>query len=122
MAKELDINGTTIGENTKLSISIKNLIILIGSVVSLFIGIFTYTYLDTLASFEDYKLEIKKNQTLFIKEVGLKIEKLNDRDVNFIDRFGVVEGNIKVILDRGSANRTSPYIEGSVETNPPINR
>ncbi len=108
MSKEVDINGKNYGENTKITLSVKTLIWIVGLLIAGLTTLATIGYYDikedvstinadSEQSKEDYKEEIEKIIEDILKEDRDKREEL-------IETIGEMKGDIKVILDRTSRN------------------
>jgi hypothetical protein len=102
--KEVNIGNETIGENTKISFTVKTAIWIISGLIILFSSAFTVAYFDVKDDVKDYKNQIEKDKSEFIKTVEEKLdEKLGsfqEKDEQFIKEIGDIKGDIKVILDR----------------------
>lgn len=120
--KEVTIGENTIGENTKISLTVKTAIWIISIIIVLFSSVFTMAYFDVKKDVENYKGEIENDKKSFIKTVEDKLdEKLGtfqEKDEMFIKEIGDIKGDIKVILDRTTGIRgNSTIIE---ENTPPV--
>lgn len=102
--KQIDIGGKVIGENTKITLSVKTSLWIVGVVFSLLSIIFTYTYFDIKSEVGDYKIKLEQSNQELIKEVNMSIsnalEKQRDRDVKFIEDIAKIRGDVQLILDR----------------------
>lgn len=102
--KEIKIGEKTIGENTKVTLSVKTALWIIGGFIFIILTAFTYGYIDVKDEVENYKQQIDKDKSQFIKTVEDKLdEKLGTfqkNDEEFIREIGDIKGDIKVILDR----------------------
>jgi len=122
--KEVQVGEKVIGENTKITLSVKIALWLIGGVIFLFSTAFTIAYIDVKDDVKTYKEQIEKDKSDFIKTVETKLdEKLGTfqkKDEEFIKEIGDIKGDIKVILDRTGNNRnTETSIRNSVDNKPP---
>lgn len=102
--KDIEINGKVIGESTKISLSVKTAIWIIGIVIALFSTVFTYAYFDVKSDVETYKKKLEESNNAFIKEVenniSIKLDKERDKDDKFIEDIAKIKGDIQLILDR----------------------
>jgi len=123
--KEVKIGEKTIGENTKISLSVKMALWIISGFIFLFTTAFTIGYIDVKNDVKEYKAQMDKDKSEFIKAVEDKLdEKLGTfqaKDEEFIKEMGDMKGNIKVILDRtsGIRNNNAPTINNASEHSPP---
>jgi hypothetical protein len=124
--KEIEVNGKVIGENTKISLSVKTALWLIGGVIALFSAIFTVAYFDVKADVEDYKKHLEQSNKAFIKEVeesiNVKLDKQRDRDDKFIEDIAKIRGDVQLLLDRtqrvnANINNGTPTMNENNPTN-----
>ena len=121
---EAEIGGKVVGENTKVTLTVKVALWIIGGLIFLFSSAFTLIYVDVKGDVKAYKAQSEKDKTDFVKAVELKLdEKLGSfqaKDEQFIKEMGDMRGDIKVILDRTSGLRPSDNtIEKSYKNKPP---
>src|ERR1035437_795052 len=113
MAKEVKIGNKTIGEDTKISLSVKTAIWIIGSVMTLFSTLFTLAYLDIKKDVRTYKEQADKDKTEYLSKVDAKfsteVDKMRDKNDDIIKSIGEIEGNVKVILDRTSGVKNNNF-------------
>lgn len=99
--KEVDINGKTYGENTRITFTAKNLIWVIGILVTGICTLATVGYFDIKSRVTNldnlYKQKVEDEIELIMKEDREKRE-------GIIETIGEMKGDIKVILDRTSRN------------------
>jgi hypothetical protein len=118
--KNIEINGKVIGENTKITLSVKTGLWIIGIMITIFTTILTYTYFDVKSELQDNKNKIQENNQIFInnlkKDLDQKFEKLRDRDDDFIKDIESIKGDVRLILDRTQRLGSDP-IEGSPKIN-----
>jgi len=118
--KNIEINGKVIGENTKITLSVKTGLWIIGIMITIFTTILTYTYFDVKSELQNNKNKIQENNQIFInnvkKELDQKFEKLRDRDDDFIKDIESMKGDVRLILDRTQRLDSDP-IEGSPKIN-----
>lgn len=123
--KEVQIGDKIIGESTKVSLSIKTALWILGSVIFLFITAFTTAYIDVKSDVKEYKTQIDKDKSDFIKTVEAKLdEKLGAfqaKDEQFIKDIGDIKGDVKVILDRtgGTIGSNHNYNIANQSNTPP---
>jgi hypothetical protein len=102
--KDIEIGGKVIGESTKITLSVKTALWIIGIVIALFSTIFTYAYFDVKADVDTYKKKLEDSNKAFVKQVedniSIKLEKERDRDDKFIEDIAKIKGDIQLILDR----------------------
>ena len=98
MPKEFKIGKNTIGEETKLTLSISTALWIIGGVITIFSTIFTWMYFDVKSDVESYKQTTQKG-------IDAKLDKISEKNEQFLNELGEVKGNVKVILDRTSGMR-----------------
>ena len=108
---DIHIAGQVIGESTKISLTVKTILWIIGAVITLFSTLFTLAYVDIKSDVKSYKEQADKDKTTQLKAVDDKfnaeVEKMNDNYVGTVKDIEDIKGNIKVILDRTSGNRTT---------------
>jgi hypothetical protein len=78
------IGNSIIGENTKVTITVKTALWIIGGTIGLFISIFSWSYVSLTDQLSDMRSDTSKNYEMLDK----KVESLN--------------GDLKVVLDRTS--------------------
>jgi len=118
--KDLEVNGKVIGENTKITLSVKTALWIIGIVFTLFSTIFTYSYFDVKSDVEQYKIKLEQSNKEFIKEVetsiSIKLDKQRDKDEKFIEDIAKIRGDVQLLLDR-----TQRINSNTTEGTPTIN-
>ena len=109
--KDIEIAGRVIGESTKISLTVKTALWLIGGMISIFSTLFTYGYLDLKSDVKTFKEQADKDKAQYFKAVDDKfnaeIQKMQDNYVGTVKDIEDIKGNIKVILDRTSGNRST---------------
>lgn len=102
--KDIEINGKVIGESTKITLSVKTALWIIGIAMTLFSTVFTYSYFDVKADVEEYKVKLEQSNKEFIKEVeasiNTKLDKERDKDDKFIEDIAKIRGDVQLLLDR----------------------
>jgi len=102
--KEIKIGNKTISEDTKISLSVKTALWIIGGIFVLFSTILTATYFKSQSDIKLYKQEIETNNTEFLKKIDSKLDsKFDKQDVKndkFIEDMTQVRINIQQLLDR----------------------
>lgn len=118
---DIQVAGQVIGESTKISLTVKTALWIIGAVITLFSTLFTLAYVDIKSDVKSYKEQSDKDKATSIKAVDDKfnaeVEKMNDNYVGTVKDIEDIKGNIKVILDRTSGNRTTQ--ESYLNSSPP---
>jgi seryl-tRNA synthetase len=123
--KNITIGNSTIGESTKISLSVKTALWIIGLVIVLFSSIFTAAYFNVKSEVKSYKEQIDKDKQEFINKVQEsienKLEKQRDKDENFIKDIEEIKGNIRLILDRtqGTRNEKTDASTPTINNNNP---
>jgi len=102
--KEIKIGNKTISEDTKISLSVKTALWIIGGIFVLFSTILTATYFKSQSDIQLYKKEIESNNTEFLKKIDSKLDsKFDKQDVKndkFIEDMTQVRINIQQLIDR----------------------
>jgi len=118
--KDVEVGGKVIGESTKISLSVKNALWIIGVVITFFSSVFTIAYFDVKDEVKTYKERLDSEQAAFVKNVEEsitnKLDKRRDKDESFIKDIEEIRGNIRLLLDRTQGSRTAP-----TNSNPTIN-
>jgi len=121
--KEVKIGENTIGESTKISLSVKTAIWLISGVIALFATLFSIAYFDIKADLKIYKAQAEKDKKetiqAFEKKVDSKLKEFTKADKDFASSMGDIKGDIKVILDRTANIRSNSNIHD--DNAPPSN-
>ena len=119
---EAKIGEKVVGENTKITFTVRVAFWIIGGLIFLFTTAFTVMYVDVKGDVKAYKEQSDKDKSDFIKTVEAKLdEKLGtfqDKDEEFIKEMGDMRGDIKVILDRTSGLRPSENTINKLNTPP----
>jgi len=119
MPKEIKIGNKIIGENTKISLTVKMALYLIGGIILIFSTAFTIAYFDVKKDVKDYKAALDKEKKEFIISIENKFEKKVE------DKFKDVQDikiNVGIILDRTQylrAPSVAPRNTPTVNTNIP---
>jgi uncharacterized membrane protein YgaE (UPF0421/DUF939 family) len=118
--KEIDVNGKVIGEGTKITLSVKTALWIIGGAITLSTTIFSMMYFDVKSDVSDYKKKVDEEKQIFVKQVeesiSNKLDKQRDKDEEFIKSIEEIRGNIRLLLDR-----TQNVRNGQPEGVPTIN-
>ena len=123
--KDIEIAGKTIGESTKISLSVKTALWIIGLLIALFSTIFTAAYFDVKSDVKTYKEQVDTEKQQFIKQVEesitTKLDKQRDKDEEFIKSIEEIRGNIRLLIDRTQGNRAASVESGTptINTNIP---
>jgi len=124
--KEVNINGNVIGENSKITLTVKNALWALGLLITLFSTILTIAYFDVKSDMKTYKEKVDKDKEEFVKtiqeDITTKLEKRRDKEEEFVRSIEEMKGNIKLILDRTQRVGTMPA-EGvnTINNNNPTN-
>jgi len=109
--KELEIQGKVIGENTKITLSVKTALWIIGGAITLFSTLLTFAYFDIKGEVKDYKDKVDIEKKEYLEKVEDKLnqnwEKTRDKNEEIQKDVDEIKGNVKVILDRTSGNRST---------------
>lgn len=121
--KEVKIGKKVIGENTKITLSVQVALWIIGGLIFIFTSAFTFAYIDVKDDVKQYKTQMEKDKSEFIKTVENKLdEKLGvfqQKDEQFIREIGDIKGDIKVILDRTGGGRPATNTTINDRNTPP---
>lgn len=121
--KEVKIGDKIIGEETKISLSIKTALWIIGGTITVFSTLFSLAYFDIKSDVKQYKDKVDVEKTEYFNKVNDKfnseIDKMRDRNEDMIKDIGDIKGNIKVILDRTSGVRTEAVTTTIAAGTPP---
>ena len=120
---EAKVGEKTIGENTKITLSVKVAIWVISGIIMLFSSAFTVAYIDVKQEVGSYKENLEKDKSEFIKTVETMLDQklgtFQAKDEAFIKEIGEIKGDVKVILDRTSGIRPNSTITSSDKNKPP---
>ncbi len=120
---EVQIGDKTIGENTKITLTVKVLAWALGGLFALISGLFSLAYFDIKSELENSKQKMETETTVLVEKVNSKLDELaikfGEKDEEFLKDLGDIKGDIKVILDRTSRNysptaKQSGNFEGAV--------
>lgn len=121
--KEIKIGKKTIGEDTKVTLSLSTVLWIIGGIFFLASTLFTLGYFDIKSDVKAYKEQAEKDKIEYFNKVDSKfkeeVEKWRDENVSIVKDIGDIKGNVKVILDRTSGNRTETPVV-TTGTPPPL--
>lgn len=123
--KDIELAGRTIGESTKISLSVKTALWIIGLTITLFSTIFTAAYFNVKSDVKSYKEQVDKDKQDFVKQIeesiDTKLDKQRDKDDEFIKSIEEIKGNIRLLIDRtqGSRNQTIDSETPTITTNSP---
>jgi hypothetical protein len=121
----IQVGNNTIGESTKISLSVKTALWIIGLTITLFSTIFTAAYFNVKSDLKSYKEQSDKDKQDFIKQIedniNDKLGKQRDTDDDFIKSIEDIKGNIRLLLDRtqGTRNQDSDSQTPTINTNNP---
>lgn len=109
--KEIEVGGKVIGENTKISLSVKTALWIIGGVIVLFSTAFTTMYFKVEADMQTYKEKTEQANKDFIKEIesnlNTKLDKQENKNDRFIEEMTQMRLNIQQLLDRTQGIQTN---------------
>lgn len=121
--KDIEIAGQTIGESTKISLSVKTALWIVGGVIALFSTLFSLAYADIKSDVKQYKETVDKEKTEYFDKVrdalDTEVGKMRDKNDDMIKDIDDIKGNVKVILDRTSGVRNIEVTNSPVGTPPP---
>jgi hypothetical protein len=123
--KDIQVGDSTIGEGTKISLSVKTALWIIGLTISLFSTIFTAAYFNVKSDVKSYREQADKDKQDFIKQVeesiNSKLDKERDKDEEFIKSIEEIKGNIRLLIDRtqGTRNKTTDSETPTISNNNP---
>jgi len=119
---EAKVGEKVLGENTKITFSVRVALWLIGGLIFLFTTAFTAIYVDVKGDVKEYKKQSDKDKSDFIiaveKKLDEKLGAFQSKDEAFIKELGDIKGDIKVILDRTSGIRPSDNTINKINTPP----
>lgn len=129
--KDIDVGGNVIGESSKITLSVKTALWIIGIVITLFSSVLTLAYFDVKDDVKTYKEKLDSEKEEFFKRVEesitVKLDKQRDKDETFIKDIEEIRGNIRLLLDRtqgsrGSISESTPTINNNTpSSSPPVN-
>jgi len=113
MSKEVTTDGKTLGESTKLTLTVKTLVWIMGGLVVLFGAFYTDMRLKLNAANDTIDTKIKEEMVQYKEDVS-EVK----GDVKSIEgTVNKMEVNIGILLDRSTGNRNS----GTSNVNPSDN-
>jgi hypothetical protein len=112
MSREVKIGENVIGEETKITLSIKTATWVIGGLLSIFITLFTIGYIDM-------KSEIGSTKESYKNELELNLKELRNKHEAQMKELGDIKISVGIILDRESGRRNT---QNSITTTPTENR
>lgn len=120
---EAKIGDKTIGENTKITLSVKVAIWIVSGLIVMFSSAFTLAYIDVKGEVGTYKKDLEKDKSEFIKTVEAMLDQklgtFQQKDEEFIKEIEEIKGDVKVILDRTAGIRPNSTITNSDKNKPP---
>ena len=119
---EAKIGEKVLGENTKITFTVKVALWILGGLIFLFTTAFTVGYVNVKKDIKAYKEQSDKDKSDFIiaveKKLDEKLGTFQNKDEAFIKELGDIKGDIKVILDRTSGIRPSDNTINKANTPP----
>lgn len=124
--KEIEVSGTVIGESSKISLTVKTALWIIGGIIALF----TVAYFDVKSEVKVYKEKVDKEKQEFVKNVedriSEKFDKQIDKNQQYVKDIEEIRGNVRLLLDRTQGSRvntvseSTPTINNNTPTTTPI--
>ena len=115
--RDLDVGGRVIGESTKITMSVKTALWIIGGIITLFTTVFTYAYIDVKSSVSECKTQLDANNQALVKQIdnnmATQLEKQRDRDDKFIEDIAKIKGDVQLLLDRNQRVDAPFVIQGA---------
>lgn len=102
--KEVEVNGKTYGEGSKVTLRISTLLWIIGGLVSIITTLATMGYFDIKSDVKEQEKSFDAERVSYKEEVRQIIkEELNyerEKREKMIEDIGEIKGDIKVILEK----------------------
>ncbi len=109
--KNIDVDGTIIGANSTVKMSVKTTLWILSGIVGIVMVILSYSYFDLK---NDYKTDFKE----FVESVDEKVDDMQTDITNIRIGNESIKGDIRLILDR--QNRDNPVKTTNVPIQPTI--
>ena len=110
--KDIQVGNKVIGESTKITLTVKTALWIIGIIIVLFSTAFTVAYFDIKSEVKSYKDKLEIEQEDFVKKVQdnieVKLDKQREKTEEFIKAIEEIRGNIRLILDRTQRSSVNP--------------
>lgn len=119
---EVEVNGKTYGEDTKVTLKVKTVAWIVGILISVITTLATMGYLDMKSDIEDQKEVFEKEKQEYKEEIKNMLQKelkgeVDKRELMYKDIYDI-KGDIKVILDRTSGHNSNMNVLTSPESIP----
>jgi len=102
--KEVEVNGKTIGENSKITLKASTLMWIIGGLVSVITTLATVGYFDIKSDVKSIESDAEREKLEYKEEIRelLQEELKDERDKRekISEDIGEIKGDIKVILEK----------------------
>ena len=106
--KEININGKKYSEETKVTLSIKTLMWIVGLLFTGIVTLASIGYFDIINNAKEqrrlYEEERENIENVMEKNMRNILEEDRDARIEIVKTIGEMKGDIKVILDRTSRN------------------
>jgi len=106
--KEININGKKYSEETKVTLSIKTLMSIVGLLFTGIVTLASIGYFDIINNAKEqrrlYEEERENIENVMEKNMRNILEEDRDARIEIVKTIGEMKGDIKVILDRTSRN------------------
>lgn len=114
MTREIKVGKKTIGENTKISLSVATALWVLSGVLFIISTITTVLYINVKKDVADYKA---KTENI----IDNKLDKIATKDDQFLQELSDVKTNVGILLDRSSRSGQAPISPNiTPENNSPI--
>ena len=128
--KEIQIGNKTIGENTKLTLTVKTAIWIIGGFIALLSFLFTMFYFNMKSSnkalegkWQKENKELKKEITgelkSFKSDIIVIVNPMNQNILELVKEQGEIKGDIKLIIEKQLGIRSISNSSNEVLSNSP---
>jgi len=108
--KEVDIGGNVVGENTKVTLTVKMAFWILAGIFGFISTAATIGYFDIKSDINVQKVAFEEERKAYKEEIAKmlreEVKDLRDKDESIADDISDIKGNVKVILDRTSGIRS----------------
>lgn len=116
--KELQIGNRTIGESTKITLTVKMAIWILGGFLGILSLLFTWFYFNSKAEREQLKTdldaskvevrkEIREDLKTFKNDILVIVNPMNQNILEIVKEQGEIKGDIKLIIEKQLGIRTA---------------
>ena len=102
--KEVETNGKTFGESTRVTLSVKTLMWIVGLLLSAIVTLATTGYLDIKSDVKTIEGDSKKEKLEYKEEMKEVIQNElryeREKREKMVEDIGEIKGDIKVILEK----------------------